>query len=454
MEAMRPARLLLATALALAVTWPARGETIYQATVRTDGAEVRCKPGTEPTVYVTHKLARGATVQVVEKLANGWLKIDPPRGAFSWVNIRALRPADGAPGVWVVAATDAPVPVLVGSPYKPGKPDVVGTMLARGAQVIAVGEPRPSDEADGSWLPILPPPGEFRYVREADVSGLGEASTAARTGPAGGAAGLPPVPDSTPKAPRPQSSEEVHVPAQGRAADVDPLLQQAEQLERSGDRLGAARLYDQLGNKYATSDHQAAVQYYSRAAWLRGGSAPAAAPRTVSEADALYQQARQYEQAGDWAEASKVYFRLGDMFKDRDYSLSMQYYNRAAWLRQARPPAPRATPTPPAATATPGTTAAAAAPPPSAVVQARAMSVQMVGPGVLARSTYPIDGRPTYVLESPQAQVIAYLTPQAGVDLEHYLGQNVEALGQLVPRADLHNKYMTVTKVRVLAPQP
>jgi hypothetical protein len=451
---MRPARILLATALALAVTWPARGEAVYQATVRTDGAEVRSKPGTEPTVYVTHKLLRGTTLQVVEKIANGWLKVDPPRGSFSWVNTRALRPADGAPGVWVVAATDGQVPVYVGSPYKPGKPDVLGTTLARGAQVIAVGEPRPSEDGDGSWLPILPPPGEFRYVREADVSAPGaEPSTGARTGPVGGAAALPPVPDTTPKAPRPQTSEDVHVPAAGRAADVDPLFQRAEQLERSGDPLGAARLYDQLGNKYAASDHQAAMQYFSRAAWLRGGSAPATAPRTVSEADALYQQARQYEQAGDWAEASKVYFRLGDMFKDTNYGVSMQYYNRAAWLRQVRPPAPRANPTPPAAGATTGTTAAA--PPPSTVVQAGGRTVQMVGPGVLARSTYPIDGRPTYVLESAQAQVIAYLTPEAGVDLEHYLGQTVDVLGQLVPRADLPNKkYMTVAKVRVLAPQP
>jgi hypothetical protein len=64
-----------------------------------------------------------------------------------------------------------------------------------------------------------------------------------------------------------------------------------------------------------------------------------------------------------------------------------------------------------------------------------------------------LDGRATYALESPQAQVIAYLAPQPGVDLERYVGQNVEVLGQVVPRTELRGQFMSVAKVRPLSAQ-
>jgi hypothetical protein len=66
-------------------------------------------------------------------------------------------------------------------------------------------------------------------------------------------------------------------------------------------------------------------------------------------------------------------------------------------------------------------------------------------------SNFPIDGLPTYVLESPQGGVMASLTPQPGVDLGRYVGQNVEVLGQIVPRADVRGQYLTVMRVLPLS---
>jgi hypothetical protein len=427
--------MLLGAGLALALAWPARGgEAVSQARVQTDGAEVRCKPGAEPAVYVTQKLPRGEVVQVVRKTGDGWVEILPPKGSYSWVNTSQLRPANDKQSVWLVTAEGGPVPVLVGSPFKPGKPDVVGATLQRGAQVVAVGEARPSEDGDGQWLPIMPPGGEFRYVREKDVVALpaspasGTTTTAAHPGgagtfaepgqrPAGGAA-----PQESPAPPK-----DVHV---GGSADIDPLLQQAQDLERAGDRLGAARLYDQLGNKYAGSNHDAAMQYYTRAAWLRQGQPPA---RPLNEADALYQQAQQYERAGNRAEASRAYARLGDMYRDSDYKLAMQYYNRASWLRQGQPAAPAA---PAASQAKPGS-----------VVSGQ----QMVGPGRVAFSRVLIEGRTTYVLLSPQEQVMAYLLPQSGVDLERYVNQNVEVIGQVLAQPDVRGQVINVARVRVMS---
>jgi hypothetical protein len=351
--------------------------------------------------------------------------------------------------VWTVAVPESvEVPVLVGSPFRPGKPDVVGTRVTAGTQVIAVGAPRSAEDGDGVWLPIAPPPGEYRYVRETDVAATPPAAAPAATtttAHAGSAAALAGVGAGSPSTITPPpaagpSALEVRVGPPAPPADVDSLLQQAEQMERANNRLEAARLYDQLANSYATSRPDVATQYHSRAAWLRGSAYRVPAP-PVNEADALYVQARQYEQAGNRAEASRLYARLGDLYRDNDYKLAMQYYNRAAWLRQGQP-APRTSPAP----------AVAASPaPPSGVVQVGAVNAQLIGPGRLVSAGKWIDARPTYLLESPQAEVMAYLTPQPGVDLDRYVGQNVEVLGQIVPRADVRGQYMTVARVLPLS---
>jgi hypothetical protein len=446
---MRPAGMLLGTAVALALAWPAHGESPpVPATVLTDGAEVRGKPGTEPTVYVTQKLPRGSAVQVVERLPNGWLKIEPPLpGSFSWVNTRYLQP-DNAKGVWIVNSTDAPVTSLVGSWVIKDRPTVVGTTLARGTQLIAVSPPVHIE--DGDWLRVQPPAGEYRYMLAKDVSlppsGSSPVSptTSARPGStattgSGDLPGLPPAGNGS----LPAKSGDVHVGAPPSAGES--LLDQAQKLERSGDKVGAAQLYDQLGRLYFSTNHDAAMQYYNRAAWLRGGTNPApSAPAT--EADAVYLRARQAEATQNWPEAIRNYTRLGDLYRD-DYKLSQQYYNRANWLKQRYPT--------PAAAAVPTTTTSGSGPK-STAVQKPSIEGKLpaAGPGVLARSPTPIDSQPTYVLQSVHGDTIAYLTAYRDVDLEHYVNRNVKVFGNWVQRTDVSGPYMRVAVVNPLGGSP
>jgi hypothetical protein len=444
---MRPAGMLLGAAVALALAWPARGESVPStATVLTDGAEVRCKPGTEPAVYVTQKLARGSAVQVVERTKDGWLKIEPPLpGSYSWVNTRYLQPTKEQ-RVWLVNSADAPVTSLVGSWVTKERPNVVGTTLKPGTQLIAIGGTL--HENDGDWLPVQPPPGEYRYVLAKDVSAPPGASSpapvnSARPGSAAttsGAGELPSLPPAGTDSP-PQSRE-VHVGGQQPAGD--PTLQQAEQLERSGDKIGAARLYEQLGRKNFDTNHEAAVQFFTKAASLRNGTT-AAAPAPVTEADAAYQAARQAEDAHNWPEAIRNYTRLGYLYRD-DYKWSQLYYSHANWLKQLHP-APAAV----APTTTPTTTTPSS--PLPTVVQSRAISLQEVGPGRVVPARMMIDGQAAYVLESAQATVLAYLSPQPGVNLERYVGQNVRSvLGNSTQRSNLTAPYMKVTRVVPLDP--
>ena len=268
---MRLARMFLAAALMLVIAWPSRGDSVpVEASVKTDKAAVRCKPGTDPaTAYITQTLPKGTPVNVIENGGDGWLKIEPPDDSISWIPNQTLRPVPTLAGVFIVKEKN-PVRVLVGPSVATDKPAVIGAYLAR-RQVIARGKTQTWDGTE--YLPILSPPGEYRYIQASDVTQVPATTIAALPAAPGalppvGAPGIVlPVSASSPAlapALAPAADNAVHVPAPAPVPVVEPLLQQADQLRRSGDKIGAARVYDQLGCKYLSSNRDAALQYYNR----------------------------------------------------------------------------------------------------------------------------------------------------------------------------------------------
>jgi hypothetical protein len=69
--------------------------------------------------------------------------------------------------------------------------------------------------------------------------------------------------------------------------------------------------------------------------------------------------------------------------------------------------------------------------------------------GLLRRSGRGRAGRPTYVLECERGPYL-YANPAAGVDLEPYVGKNVELVGTAGYDGEWRANYMTVTQVRLL----
>jgi hypothetical protein len=409
---MRPEHLFAGLALVLLLVSPACGQgNLYQATVQIAEAEVRCGHSTDPKMYVTNRLHRGDTVQVVKELEDGWLAIEPPRGSctsvpprgsYSWVNLRFLQ-RNGNSLTWtVVTHDDVRVPVLVGSPYKEGKATVVSTQLVRGTQVVGIGAPVTDEE--GQWLPIESPPGEVRYVRKESV---------ARTG----AAAVPLVPLAAPGTP---------------TANTAAAGSTAPPLSAGGDTPPA------LPNQPAPI--------------------PAPAPGSV---DPLLQQAQAMEQANRCAEASQLYAQLYARYLNTNHGLAMQFHNRAEWLRQGRPgtapdgrlypvPSGAVTPSAPCPPAPYYPNRTYYAPAPAATqhsVSSQAISLQTSGAGRLRNASRLIDSRRAYLLESSQGQILMYVTEQPGVNLETYVDRNVELLGQIVPRGDIRPQYMTVARV-------
>jgi hypothetical protein len=232
----------------------------YTGVVAHDNAEVRAGP--TPELYLTNKLRQGVSVQVIDEVQGGWLKIVPPPGSFSWVDSRyAQQVAPNVPNNWMIKIGDGHhAQVIVGNdPTETVKQWVGGASLTDGAQVVINGPSKIT--ADGTWLQIQPPATEFRYIRAEDVI--------RSDGPA-----------------RPQAATTVAKPADpavivpGTAStDMDALWQRGQDAERAGRTAEAIDLYTQVGTFGQSTHNELAMQALNRARWLREGmrSDPAAA---------------------------------------------------------------------------------------------------------------------------------------------------------------------------------
>jgi hypothetical protein len=172
---MRPALICGGIAGILLAALPAHAQTADVRTVIV--REVLVRSGPSDKFYATSRLSQGDRVTVVaappDAQQPGWIAIKPPRGSFSWINQRFVEVI--AAGTGKVVA-DNPVPVLVGS-SECNDHSKEGTKAARGSQVIILDRANYTDE--GVWLPILPQPGEVRYIPESAVQPLSSAPAVA-----------------------------------------------------------------------------------------------------------------------------------------------------------------------------------------------------------------------------------------------------------------------------------
>jgi hypothetical protein len=396
-------------ALVLALGGGAAAEPVpYTAPVTAGEVEVRAGPSTDPKFYPTNRLPRGASVQVLKERADGWLEIRPPDGSFSWINTRYVsQMVPTMPNNFVVVTqTGEKAPVLVGTELGEGKPTVVGSMLERSTQVrryLKAGVPGASmSDADGTWMPIEPPPAEVRYLRAEAVQKAAPAPPAVASLPSAPQAfGGSPVGSATSSF-TPATAPQAAAPAPGDKpthAEVEETYNRAVMAERGGNIALAAQLYAKAGSQGLAINSPVAPQAIGRANYLLG-NAPPAAPTPATNNYAPLPAA-----------------------------------DAAAGVRLSRPYPP--TPVAPAgATFTTSRQAAEVA---------AAGGLQFVGQ--LRRSGRGKNNRPTYVLEVARGPYL-YANPGPGVDLDPYVGRNVELIGAALYDGELRANYMTVTQVR------
>jgi hypothetical protein len=354
-------------------------------------------------------LRRGDAVEVVEELPDGWLKIRPPRGSFSWVNTRFLQHIAPNQPNYVNVAENQELPVYSGSEIQKGRPTVIGAKLKRGTQVISIGRPLGDDGKaqpgeEGPWMPIEPPEGEVRYIR-ADVVAKTRppVDTVAAARPAAG--GAPAGSTFTPLAG--SAAPATTVPPAANAItpvpDLNALYYRARQAQDANNVREAVTLYEQAATTAQNQGNvQWAAQVFAHARALRDRLQTAATPPTA-------------------------------------------------------PGAPRTNPAPADAavrlTAPPGTTPDYSAPGAPAVLTARgspAPNLPSSGPGRLRRAGRTVEYQRTYVLEDAQGLPLLYVSPEPGLDLEPYVEHNVELFGHSAYRGDIRAYYMTVARVQPL----
>ncbi|HEY2882983.1 MAG TPA: SH3 domain-containing protein [Pirellulales bacterium] len=157
----------------------AADEFPYTAYVNSEDVYVRSGPG--KNYYPTDKLPRGEAVEVYRHDPGGWYAVRPPKTSFSWVPADALKPQ----GDHIAVVEKDHAFCYVGTRFSNAH-DVHQVRLDKGEQVEILDVKQIGEGADAqSWCQIAPPSGEFRWVYSKFVdrdppSNLSRPSDAAR----------------------------------------------------------------------------------------------------------------------------------------------------------------------------------------------------------------------------------------------------------------------------------
>jgi uncharacterized protein YgiM (DUF1202 family) len=162
---IRVVAILAALGIILSAKLPVRAQT--EMTIAVGEVEVRSGPTNK--FYATSKLRMGERVTIMRQdgTQRDWLAIKPPQGSFSWIKADYVEKTPFSQSAVVVKGTD-PVPVKPGSSLSKDPP-VDQAKVLPGTIFTIVGQPRTGP--DGTWLMVLPPPTEVRYIPASAVRG-------------------------------------------------------------------------------------------------------------------------------------------------------------------------------------------------------------------------------------------------------------------------------------------
>jgi hypothetical protein len=146
--------------------------------VTVSAAHTYLRSGPGDDFYPTERLASGETVEVWAIDESGYCAVRPVAGSFSWVLARDVQRESSGPGpdavrvdgpLTGVVVTDAAV-ARVGSQINDLR-HVTQVALEAGERVVILGAASVADGRHaGEWLRIAPPSGEFRWARGEDLS--------------------------------------------------------------------------------------------------------------------------------------------------------------------------------------------------------------------------------------------------------------------------------------------
>ncbi len=375
---------LITSVLCGLLTQAPRAPAPRQAWVAADGLIVLEEP--DDAAYATTRLKRGDRVVVLREEPVGWLAIEPPRGAFSWIERDAIeREGDERALVKVRAAA-----ARMGSDLA-RLPGGTWTVLRRGDAVRLLDRPplvlRQPDGERRIWYAIEPPEGEIRYVRADGVDDV-DPGRFPDTGPDDEDFPLFQLaPDSDAAAEGRRS-----LLASQRLGPIDPAF--AAVGPRAADGPLSPRFASDLAR--AEAGHRA-VLVLPMESWRfdqirRDYRALLAAAATPQERSAVQSRLDQVDRQEAVSRAARELAAIADRSRRRDGELRTIQERLTSIDRRATPP--------------------------------------FEAEGMLQRSSRMVEGRRVYALFDDEGQLGAYLRIPPGLDAEKFVGRRVGVRGE------------------------
>jgi hypothetical protein len=377
----------------------------YLATVADAGTKLRAGPSDKFPETAT--LPKGFPV-VVDHDEDGWLAVQDAPGrmnSVSWVQTQFINFEKNAPLPQLVEVDEAGTTLRAGQIGLAQPLPVQKAKVPGGTILTVIGK---GVEFEGkTWYPVVPPPGDFRYLPKQAVN-YEKPAAAAFT-----------VRDSVPEKSLP--------PVVAAGASIVP---------------GA-------GTSVLSSPSGGGAQ------GTPAGRAPVQNP--------LWAQAEAAERDGRLDDAEKLYFQLARTMNEPggDHDIANLCYTRIHAIRERkRTGGPYPSPVPPASPPTPSNSPTrptslppererpapvTGAPPAPAAVEPKDERGKWTGPGRLVTSPLAIDGRRTYALETNSGVVSCYIVAGPGVDLERFANRKVDVYGVSSTRRDLKRPFVIAT---------
>lgn len=400
---MRPALLAGLVSLVLSAAAPAQTPAgPHLAVVADAGTKLRAGPSDKFPETAT--VPKGFQV-VVDHEEDGWLAVQDAPGrvnSVSWVQTQFINFEKNAPIPQLVEVDEAGTTLRAGQIGLAQPLPVQKAKVPGGTILTVIGK---GVEFEGkTWYPVVPPPGDFRYLPKQSVTYDKPAATAFSVRDTVPEKSLPPAAGSGGAGPfvaAGGSGGLATAGAQGtpagRTAVQNPLWTQAEAAERDGRLDEAEKLYFQLARSMNEpgGDHDIANLCYTRIHAIRerkrtGSASPAAVP-------------------------------------------------------PASPPSPSNSPTRPTSLPPGRPAPVQGLPPTPASAEPKEERGKWTGPGRLVRSALAIDGRRTYALETSPGVVSCYVVGGQGVDLDRFVNKKVDVYGVSATRRDLSKPFVVAS---------
>jgi hypothetical protein len=298
---------------------------------------------------------------------------------------------------------------------------------------------------EGGWLEIEPPPGSMSWISDLVVQPLEGGRTLVVLGDA-----------------------DVDVFA-GRTVAVAPMdaivarLKRGTQLYALGDKVEHNHAQWWPIRPVAGEARYILATSIERPQSMSAKASPGAAALSTEDKEPRFAQAELAEKEGRWDDAERLYADLARKHRapGGDFNFAARCEGRIEELRRTRRTggqvASRTTARPTGQlTSTSRTGESIDRPPPlpgytpaGGIEPAPRRSADRgTGPGMLYRSSITIDGVQAYALETRRGQLMCYVTPERGLDLEPYVNRNVELFGTFKVRGDMRGiEHLTANRV-------